>query len=425
MKPVTPRGFRDVLPQEAAEREAAGAALAAVFDAWGYGLVETPVVEEYAVLEAGAGALEGTAFRLFDSDGRLLALRPEMTVPIARMVASRLKGESGPHRVRYLAEVFREQASLRGQARQFTQAGIELVGASGPAADAEVVALLIEAVAATDLREYTVAVGTVAVLSALLDASGAGEEWREGVRTAAHDRNLVEIDRLASVDGIPADVARALSAVTRLRGGRGAIDKCRGYVAACGCAAVLDDFEATWELLEAAGVADRVTVDFGTMRSFDYYTGMVFELLAPGLGLPLGGGGRYDGVLAAFGAPAPAAGFAIGIERLHIALAEQGVVPPVRRLDAVVCGDDAGEVFEAGARLRAAGWRVRLAVGARGAETVTAARDAGAFEALRAGKGRIVRLDRAGEPADPLPDPLPASPAAGSVTAPVPGGDAR
>jgi len=412
VKPVTPRGFRDVLPQEAAEREAAGAALGAVFDAWGYGLVETPVAEEYAMLEAGAGALEGTAFRLIDSDGRLLALRPEMTVPIARMVASRLKGEPGPHRMRYLAEVFREQASLRGQSRQFTQAGVELIGACGPAADAEVVALLIEAVAATGLCEYTVAAGTVAVLSALLEASGAGEEWREGVRTAAHDRNLVEIDRLAYADGIPADVARALPAVVRLRGGRDAIEECRGYVAACGCAGVLDDFEVTWELLEAAGVADRVTVDFGTMRSFDYYSGMVFELLAPGLGLPLGGGGRYDGVLAAFGAPAPAAGFAIGIERLHIALAEQGVAPSVRRLDALLCGDDPAEVFAAAARLRAAGWRVRLAVGASGADTVTAARDAGAFEALRADAGRIVRLDRGGEAADPLPDPLPAPPAA-------------
>jgi ATP phosphoribosyltransferase regulatory subunit len=412
VKPVTPRGFRDVLPQEAAEREAAGAALAAVFDAWGYGPVETPIVEEYAVLEAGAGALEGTAFRLLDSDGSLLALRPEMTVPIARMVASRLKGQPGPHRVRYLADVFREQASLRGQSRQFKQAGIEFIAASGPAADAEVVALLIEAVAATGLREYTVAVGTVAVLSALLDASGAGEEWRERVRAAAHDRNLVEIDRLAATEGIATDVARALSAVVRLRGGRDAIGQCRSHVAACGCAGVLDDFEETWGLLEAAGVADRVTVDFGTMRSFDYYTGMVFELLAPGLGLPLGGGGRYDGVLGAFGAPAPAAGFAVGIERLHIALAEQGVAPSVRGLDAVVCGDDAGEVFAAAARLRAAGWRMRLAVGVSGAAAVTAARDAGAFEALRAADGRIVRLDRTGRAADPLPDPLPEPPAA-------------
>ncbi len=409
MDPVTPRGFRDVLPQEAAERTAISEALARVFEAWGYGPVETPVAEELAVLEAGAGSLRGTAFRLFDSDGRLLALRPEMTVPIARLVASRLADARGPHRMRYLADVFREQASLRGQARQFTQAGVELIGASGPAADAEMVALLVEAVAATGLGRFTVALGTVAVLGALLEASGAEEGWRGEVRAAAHDRNLVEIDRLAAREGLPTGVARALPAVVRLQGRREAIAACREHVAACGCAGVLDDFEATWDILEAAGVADHVTVDFGTMRSFDYYTGIVCEVLAPGLGLPVGGGGRYDGVLAAFGTPAPAAGFAVGIERLHIALTEQRAVPAVRRVDAVLTGEDAAEVFEAASSLRQAGWRVRLAPGASGESAVAEAGAFGAFEALRATGGRIVRLDRAGQPADPLPDP-PAGP---------------
>lgn len=412
MQPVTPRGFRDVLPQEAAERVAIGAALSDVFDRWGYGPVETPIVEEYPVLEAGAGDLEGTAFRLFDSDGRLLALRPEMTVPIARLVASRLASEPAPHRVRYVADVFREQASLRGQARQFTQAGVELVGASGPAADGEVVALLVEALEAAGLQEFTVAIGTVAILSALLVASGAPEEWREAVRAAAHDRNLVEIDRLAVTGPLPSGIGEALRAVVRLRGGREAIAQCRAYATACGCETVLDEFEATFELLEVAGVSGRVTVDFGTMRAFDYYTGMVFEVVAPGVGLPLGGGGRYDDALAVFGAPAPAAGFALGIERLHIALAEQGIAPAVPGLDAVVCGEDAGEVFSAAAQLRAAGWRVRLAVGSSGAQAVAAARTADAFEALQVSGGRVVRLDRAGEPADALPEPVPVPPSA-------------
>jgi ATP phosphoribosyltransferase regulatory subunit len=98
-----------------------------VFAAWGYGLVETPVVEDLSALEAAAGSLEGTAFRLIDLDGRLLALRPDMTVPIARLVASRLSASEGPHRFRYAAEVFREHESLRGQSRQFTQVGVELV----------------------------------------------------------------------------------------------------------------------------------------------------------------------------------------------------------------------------------------------------------------------------------------------------------
>jgi len=413
VEPVTPRGFRDVLAQEAEERIAIGDLLTRTFDAWGYEPAETPVVEEYGILEQGAGSLEGTAFRFFDSDGRLLALRPEMTVPIARLVAARLKEEPGPHRVRYVADVFREQASLRGQSRQFTQAGIELVGAAGAAADAETIALLIEAVAATGLADFTVAVGTVAVLSALLDASGADDAWRAEVLSAVHDRNLVGIDRLAAREGLPEGVARAVSVVPRLRGGRPAIDECRALAETCGCSRALDDFEATWDLLESAGVADRVMVDFGTMRSFDYYTGVVFELLAPGVGLPLGGGGRYDGVLGAFGSPAPAAGFAVGIERLHIALAEQGVVPPTRGIDAVVCGSPPAEVFAAAAMLRAAGWRVRLAPGVQGADAVAEASATGAVEALRAESGLIMRLDRSGEPIESLPLPPPPPPTAG------------
>lgn len=420
MQPMTPRGFRDVLPQEAAERDAIAIRLARTCDAWGYQLVETPLVEDLATLETGAGAPESNTFRLFDSDGRLLAVRPEMTVPIARLVASRLRGEHVPHRLRYVADVFREQASLRGQARQFTQAGVELIGVSGPAADAEVVAVLIESVTAAGLHDFTVALGTVGVLNTLLSASGASESWCAAVRSAAHDRNLVEIDRLASSAGVSAHVAGALKAVVRLRGGRMAIDQCREHLAACGCEGVLQTFAEMWDILEAGGLTDHVTVDFGTMRSFDYYTGLVFELLVPGLGLPLGGGGRYDSVLGAFGAPAAAAGFAVGIERLHIALSEQGAVPSVRRLDAVVCGSDASEVFAAAARLRAAGWWVRIASGSSGAECVAAAHAAAAFEALQAAGGRIVRLDREGLSAGPLPEPLPAPPA---LTIPSRAGD--
>lgn len=413
MRPVTPRGFRDVLFQEAAEREAASAAITAVFDAWGYRPVETPVVEGYATLEAAVGkALETTAFRLFDMDGSLLALRPEMTVPLARLAASRLAGEPGPHRMRYVTEVFREQASLRGQARQFTQAGVELIGAAGPAADAEVVALLVEALEAAGLSDFTVGIGTVRLLRGLIDAARMPEAWGRGVTDAAHERNLVELDRLSAEDGVPDAVGEALRRVPRLRGGVDVIDAAGEIAALCGCGDVLTEFRELYALLDAAGHAGRVTVDFGVMRSFDYYTGLVLEAYAPGLGLSLGGGGRYDRVLAEFDAPAPAAGFAVGIERLMIALAEQGATPCIRPLDAVLGGGDAPAVFSAARRLREAGWRVRLAVGRDGLDLVREAERVQAEEALVAEAGRVVRLDRAGEPALPLETPTPAPPSA-------------
>jgi ATP phosphoribosyltransferase len=422
MRPVTPRGFHDVLPQEAQERAALAASLTGAFASWGYGPVETPFVEESAVLEAGMGSLDGAVFRLVDLDGRLLALRPEMTVPIARLVASRLAGEPGPHRFSYVADVFREHASLRGQAREFTQAGVELVGASGPAADAEIVALAVEALAASGLPDFLVGVGTVAVLRALLKTAEAPESWSTDVMRACHDRNLVALDTLVASVSLPPQLAEALTGVPRLRGGREAIARCRELAGACGCASTLDDLEATWGLLEASGVTDRVVLDFGVLRDFDYYTGLVVEAYAPGLGLPIGGGGRYDGLLAVFGHDTPAAGFALGLERLHIAAAEQGAAPFVRGLDAVLAGDPAA-AFTAARELRAAGWRVRLSDARDGRAVVAEATALDAAEALLAEAGGVVvRLDRAGEPALPLERPLPAPPTLSWAGSEVPDG---
>lgn len=367
MRPVTPRGFRDVLPREAAERETLQNATAGVFSAWGYDRVETPVVEVFETLQRAAGDLEGTAFRLFDVDGKLLALRPDMTVPIARLVAARMSDVPGAKRFRYAGEVFREHESLRGQARQFTQVGIELVDAAGPAADAEVVAIMVEALAATGLADFTVAIGDVAVLFALLESTDADDAWRAAVLSAAHERNLVAFDALARDAAIAGDAGSALREVVRTRGGAEAIASCRTLAEPFGCAAVLDELEATWRLLEVAGVADRVVVDFGIMRSFDYYTGIVLEAYAPGIGLPLGAGGRYDGVLAAYDAPAPSVGFALGLERVTIALAEQGAAISVAQAPVVVGGEPEAAFAEA-ARLRASGERVALAAGLRGEE---------------------------------------------------------
>jgi ATP phosphoribosyltransferase regulatory subunit len=408
MRPVTPRGFRDVLPEEAGEREALGRLLGDVFSAWGYGLVETPVVERLDALEAAAGPLEGTAFRLVDLDGRLLALRPDVTVPIARLVASRMAGQPGPHRLRYCSSVFREHESLRGQSRQFTQVGVELVGAKGPAADAEIVALLAEALRAAGLKRFDVAMGTVAVFQAIVDSAGATPQWGDEVFAAAHDRNLVELDRLAGQPAVAPEAAAALRAVPRIRGGSEAIAACRLAASGCGCERALDDLQATFDLLEAAGVADKVTVDFSVMRSFDYYTGLVVEAYAPGLGVALGGGGRYDGVLARFDAPAPAAGFALGLERVSIALVEQGETPHTRGLDALIGGDPA-RALSAAATLRTAGWHVALSA-REGIELVREAERTGAVEALLATEKGVLRLDRAGEVALPLEQPAPYPP---------------
>lgn len=393
MRPVTPRGFRDVLFEEAAERRSVTASVTDVFLRYGFRFVETPALEEYSVLESAAGgSLEGTAFRMVDLDGSLLALRPEMTLPIARLAATRLEEGAGPWRLCYSADVYREHASLRGEARQFTQVGVELIGANGAASDAEIVCALVDALDAAGLAEYTVGIGTVAVLRALIAAAGAGAEWAARVLAAAHARNLVELDRLSAEAAVEPAVGAALRRVVRIGGGREAIAACRDITAPIGCADALNSLEEAWELLEAAGATARVRVDFGILRSFDYYTGLIIEAYAPGLGVPLGGGGRYDDVLAAFGRPMPAAGFALALERVMIALAAQKVMVPTASVDIAV-GGDARAVMRDAARLRRAGFSVVACPGVAGESLAHAAAFAGAEAWLVAGESTAHRPD--------------------------------
>ncbi len=421
MRPILPRGFRDVITTEAREREEVVRALSSTFAAWGYEPIETPVVEDLRVVEQGMGGTGEETFRLIDADGSLLALRPEMTIPIARAVAMRLAHERGPHRVRYVAPVFRERASLRGQARQFTQVGLELIGAREPAADAEVIALAVEGLRAAGLERFTVQIGSVRLLHDLLERADGSASWRAAVLAAAHNRNVVEIDRLASEPSIPPAVKEALTRCVRLRGGRAVLDEAEALLRACGLEGTLLALTEAYDILVASGLGPWVAVDLGLMRSFDYYTGMVFDVYAPGLGLAIGGGGRYDRMLAVFEHGQPAAGFAIGLERLMITLAEHGGTPRVSRLDAVVGGTDARAVFAWARELRAAGWNIALACGLTGTALVEEARRVRATEALVADDAVLYRLDRAG--AFALTITRPVSPPPAERTSPV-GGDA-
>ena len=324
MNLVTPSGFRDVLAEEASAREVITRAVQDLFAARGYLPVETPPLEVMGVLETG-GRIPAAPFKFFDSRGELLAMRPDVTLQVARMGATRLAAEPGPLRFRYTQRVFREADSdVREGARELTQMGVECLGEEGPQADAEIIGLFAEALATAGVDEFSLAVATVAPLRALLDRSGAPEAWKAAVLDAYHASNFVELDRLTALDdaslaelaaGVAPAYAAAIRALPRIRGGRDAIEAARALVAPLGCADGLDDFERIYDLLAASDLARRVLVDFSAMSSFDYYTGIVFAAYSPLLGTPLGSGGRYDRLAAAFGADRPAAGFAFYLEQ--------------------------------------------------------------------------------------------------------------
>lgn len=321
---VTPSGFRDILPDEALLREQITSRVQASFASKGYAPIETPTLENIEVLNA-VSHLPGTPFRFFDASGDLLALRPDVTMQVARMCATRLRGENGPFRFRYTQRVFRE-ADSGAASRELTQVGIENIGTEGAEADSEVLQLFVEAMRLCGLSEFTIALGTVGVIRALLQAAPASGDWKNAVLAAYQVANFVELDRLCSLPDAPAEYASVICKLPRVRGDREAVQVVRDMVKPLGCDAGLSDLEYAYDQLVDLGFGGKLLVDFSIMSTFSYYTGIVFEAHAPGMGDPLGSGGRYDSMLAAFdGTPRPSSGFAFYLERVMAALEQQGM----------------------------------------------------------------------------------------------------
>ena len=318
---TTPQGFRDVLIGEAAEREAMVRRVQAVMDESGYVPIETPTLEYMDAMSAG-GRIPRSPFKFFDAQGNLVTMRPDVTLQVARMCATRLKGEPGPFKFRYIQRVFREsEGQVHAGAREKKQMGVEFIGATGRAADAEVVGLCIRALEIAGVEQFTLSLATVGVLRSLLTKSGASELWISAVLEAFHSSNFVEIDRLCGPDAQgDTRYAQAIAQLARIRGGKEAIAEARKLVAPLECDDALKGFEELFDELTAQGLAERILVDFAVMSSFDYYTGIVFEAYSSGLGTPLGSGGRYDNLLAQFGDSRPAAGFAFYIEEVQAAI---------------------------------------------------------------------------------------------------------
>jgi ATP phosphoribosyltransferase regulatory subunit len=315
-----PSGTRDVLPDEMRELRDLSEAVRGIFENDGYGEVWTPALEYEDVLARGGG--ESPAYRVVDDHGEVLALRTDMTVPIARLVATRYPGVTGlPLRFSYFAHVYRGVRPHRGQMREFLQAGIELIGAPAPQGTAEALTVLTHALDAVGLRDFRIGLGDASLYPTLLRSLGVEDAAVDALMDALVARDFVELEAQLAQLGLAQADADLLLRVPQVRGGREVLTAQDDRVTEA-----LAGLSGVHELL-APEVAERVIVDLGLVRKMGYYTGAVFEVYDPALGETLGGGGRYDDLLGRFGRSLPAVGFALSIDRLHIALAgeEKGV----------------------------------------------------------------------------------------------------
>jgi ATP phosphoribosyltransferase regulatory subunit len=309
-----PSGTRDVLPDEMTELRAMTDRVRAVFERAGYGEVYTPALEYESTFERAATATPRPAYRMFDEQGNVLVLRSDMTVPIARVVATRYPHEEPPLRFCYFAHAYRGVRPQRGQSRELLQAGVELIGAPAPDGTAEALTIMCQALDAAGLATYRVGLGDASLYPSLLEALGVPKDASERILADLVVGNFVGVEREVQAQELSEDNARLLLSVPQTRGGPDLLEGISGPLEEA-----LMGMRAVHALLEPS-TAERIIFDLGLVRSLGYYTGAVFQVYDPAHGVPIGSGGRYDELLAQFGRPLPAVGFALNVERLHIAL---------------------------------------------------------------------------------------------------------
>ena len=387
---------------------------------WGYRHVITPLVESMEVLDLGLGVDQRRRlFKFTDGRGDVVALVGERTVPVARLAAGKLRGAALPLRLCYSGPVVSTDEGRFHHRRETYQVGAELIGASGPVADAEVIALAARCMEAAGIRRYQVDVGHAEFFHGIMDAVRLPDDVKASVRSALAARDFVSLESL--LEGTPLKSAEheLLLRFPALRGGPEILDAAGGLVRNRRSEAALGELARVRELLVAHGIGDVVVLDLGAIRDFDYYTGVIFEGYGPDLGQPVAQGGRYDGLLARFGRPAPATGFVIQLDLVSEMLTRAARSPQLPRIEAALAwtGTGLATALRLGSTLRLFGMRTVVDTQARGgADAKTWWRAVGAANLVYCRGDAEVTWSAEGQRARNLPPEQVAARLAGGLT---------
>lgn len=349
---LLPDGMRDLHPDEAFTQRSIEDAMSRVMEIWGYTEVVPSTLrfsgEGETVRDSGGAGpyIDSRTYKFADPRGRIVMLRPEMTVPVAAMAGS--EGWPFPAKVYYRGNVFRIEDDRSGRPNEFCQVGAEAFGAAGPWADAEIIALCAACLQAAGVRVFRIGIGNAGATNRLLENAGLeGDACREALE-ALQRRDMVSFD----------------SVVMRAGAGRDVLVGLRESLRPVPASAAGDAFPGWRDILEGLRVYDierYACVDLSIVRDMSYYTGMVFEVYGKGIGRALGGGGRYDGLMSRFGSPQPATGFALSIPEVSAVLRAQGT--EARQQPVTLAVGAPGSVEQAvrlGISLRSKGVRVRV-----------------------------------------------------------------
>ncbi|MBQ4096017.1 MAG: ATP phosphoribosyltransferase regulatory subunit [Oscillospiraceae bacterium] len=333
---ITPEGTKDILFEECLAIRDVENKYINIFKGMGYSEVFTPGIEFYDVFNSGARRYSQEAlYKLSDSKGRLITLRPDCTIPIARLVATRLRDMPLPLRLFYTQNVYENNKLLKGRSDEIVQSGIELIGSEYKRADFEVMSIAVSVLKAYKGTDFRLEIGDIGFFKELVALLGVNDNVSEEIRYLIEAKNYPALNDLLDSIG-DNNVTKALKKLPSLFGGVEVFDKAAKLVANDKIQTILDNLREFYNSLQKLGLGDKLSVDLGIVNRTDYYTGIVFKGYLSGVGEAVLQGGRYNKLISEFGYDVPATGFAINVNLVAALVRKLSLSPVSKAPDAVI-----------------------------------------------------------------------------------------
>ncbi len=348
----TPEGVRDIYGKEYANRQNIQKLFENKLHSFGYQNIQTPTFEFFDVFSREIGTTPSKElYKFFDKEGNTLVLRPDFTPSIARCAAKYFMDETIPLRFCYAGNNFINTNNLQGKLKETTQMGAELIGDASPEADAEMIAMLVEALLNAGLKEFQVSVGQIDYFKGLCANAGLDEETQHALREFISNRNDFGAQELLLGKNISAQSIEALLHVNSLFGSYDILDKALEYADNPRSQKAIERLKQVYKLLQIYGVDEYISFDLAMVSKYNYYTGVIFSAYTYQAGSAIAKGGRYDNLLEKFGKPAPATGFVVTIDDLVSVLTRQNLCPKLENKNLLLVYTDNFEMAAAKAKL--------------------------------------------------------------------------
>lgn len=333
----TPEGVRDIYGEEYLKKLAIQESLHDSMKRYGYMDIQTPSFEFFDVFSKEIGTTPSTElYKFFDKDNHTMVLRPDFTPSIARASAKYFMEEKLPIRLCYMGNTFTNSSDLQGKLKEVTQIGVECIGEPSVSADAEMVALVIEALLSTGLKDFQVSIGDVEYFKGICEAAGIDEAIELELREQISNKNYFGTEEILEGINISTNTKEVIGKIQDLFGSVEILSTAKNYADNDRSLNAIKRLASVYDVLCMYGIEKYVTFDLGMLSKYHYYTGIIFRAYTFGVGDAVVKGGRYDALLGKFGKNSAAIGFCVVIDQLMNALSRQKIEIPIHENNILV-----------------------------------------------------------------------------------------